>query len=127
MVALKRAYEPPSPKDGYRVLVERLWPRGVKKEQLRLDEWPRQVAPSTELRKWYGHDPAKWHAFVQRYTRELEASPEAQETLDQLAARAARGHVTLLFAAHDPALSNATVLKDLIEQRAHSAGTASQR
>ncbi len=118
MIALRRAYEPPSPGDGYRVLVERLWPRGVKKEALQLDEWARELAPSTELRKWYGHDPARWNEFVKRYGRELEGSPEAQAALDRLAARARKGHVTLVFAAHDPALSNATVLKDLIQRRA---------
>ncbi len=117
MIALKRAYEPAASQDGYRVLVERLWPRGVRKEALHLDEWAKEVAPSTELRKWYGHDPAKWKEFVQRYAREL-ANPEVQAELDALAARARRGRVTLLFAAHDPALSNATVLKQILDRRA---------
>ncbi len=117
MIALKRAYEPPARQDGYRVLVERLWPRGVRKEALDLDEWAKEVAPSTELRKWYAHDPAKWKEFVQRYRREL-ANPEVQPELDALAARARRGRVTLLFAAHDPALSNATVLKEVLDRRA---------
>ncbi len=117
MIVLKRAYEPPARQDGYRVLVERLWPRGVRKEALHLDEWAKEVAPSTALRKWYSHDPTKWKGFVQRYMRELE-DPEVQPELDALAARARRGRVTLLFAAHDPALSNATVLKEVLDRRA---------
>ena len=77
MIAWKRACEPPSERDGYRVLVERLWPRGVRKEELHLDAWAKELAPSTELRKWYVHDPTKWDEFVKRYTREL-ATPEAR-------------------------------------------------
>jgi uncharacterized protein YeaO (DUF488 family) len=116
MIVLKRAYEPPSSRDGYRVLVERLWPRGVSKDTLKLDSWEKEIAPSTTLRKWYAHDPAKWDEFVARYTKEL-STPEAQEALNALAARARRGRVTLIFAAHDAALSNATVLKQLIDRR----------
>lgn len=116
MIVLKRAYDPPSSRDGYRVLVERLWPRGVRKDDLALDAWEKAVAPSAELRKWYGHDPAKWKEFVARYTREL-AAPEAQQVLDALTARARRGRVTLVFATHDPALSNASVLKQILERR----------
>jgi uncharacterized protein YeaO (DUF488 family) len=98
MIALKRIYEPASADDGYRVLVERLWPRGVSKEAAHLDAWERGIAPSHELRRWYGHDPQKWPEFRVRYEREL-ATPQAQETLDRLAERARQGTVTLLYAA----------------------------
>lgn len=121
MIVLKRAYEPPSPADGRRVLVERLWPRGVRKQDLELDEWAKPLAPSTELRKWYAHDPAKWDEFAARYTREL-AAPAAQEALAALARQARRGRVTLLFAAHDPELSNARVLKELLDKQRAAEG-----
>jgi uncharacterized protein YeaO (DUF488 family) len=120
MIATKRIYEPASDEDGYRVLVERLWPRGVSKARARLDAWEKAIAPSDELRRWYGHDPSRWAEFVQRYERELEA-PDAQARLDDLAARARRGRVTLLYATRDGSLSNAAVLQRLLEGR-HSGG-----
>ncbi len=88
-VKLKRAYEPPARADGRRVLVDRIWPRGVSKDQLRLDDWLKDLAPSAGLRKWFGHDPAKWGAFKDRYFRELDERPEAVE---RLAAKTPRGN-----------------------------------
>ncbi|HZS87988.1 MAG TPA: DUF488 family protein [Chloroflexota bacterium] len=116
MIALKRIYEPASADDGYRVLVERLWPRGVSKEAAHLDAWERGIAPSHELRRWYGHDPQKWPEFRVRYEREL-ATPQAQETLDRLAERARQGTVTLLYAAKAGEISNAAVLQRLLTAR----------
>jgi uncharacterized protein YeaO (DUF488 family) len=116
MVKLKRAYQPAVRGDGYRVLVERLWPRGMRKEALVLDEWAKELAPGTALRKWFGHDPARWAEFQRRYLHEL-AEGGAGERLDELARRAARGPVTLLFAAHDTEHNNAVVLKEEIERR----------
>ncbi len=116
MIALKRIYEPASADDGYRVLVERLWPRGVSKEAAHLDAWERGIAPSHELRRWYGHDPQKWPEFRVRYEREL-ATPQAQETLDRLAERARQGTVTLLYAARAGEISNAAVLQRLLTAR----------
>ncbi|HZS88902.1 MAG TPA: DUF488 family protein [Chloroflexota bacterium] len=116
MIALKRIYEPASADDGYRVLVERLWPRGVSKEAAHLDAWERGIAPSDELRRWYGHDPQKWPEFRVRYEREL-ATPQAQETLDRLAERARQGTVTLLYAAKAGEISNAAVLHRLLSER----------
>lgn len=116
MIALKRIYEPASADDGYRVLVERLWPRGVSKEAAHLDAWERGIAPSDELRRWYGHDPQKWPEFQVRYEREL-ATPQAQETLDRLAERARQGTITLLYAAKTGEISNAAVLHRLLSER----------
>lgn len=116
MVVTKRIYDPPAPSDGWRVLVERLWPRGVKKDDARLDAWEKRVAPSDALRKWYGHDPAKWGEFQRRYEQELEA-PEAREALDELVRRARRGRVTLLYASRAGEISNAAVLQRLLSAR----------
>jgi uncharacterized protein YeaO (DUF488 family) len=113
IVALKRAYETPEPGDGTRVLVERLWPRGLTKERARVDVWLKDVAPSHELRKWYGHDPARFAEFRQRYVAELASEP-AHSALARLHELAEREHVTLIFAAHDAELSNAAVLRDLL-------------
>lgn len=109
---LKRAYEPPSADDGYRVLVDRLWPRGVSKDEARVDEWLRDLAPSAELRKWFAHDPEKWTEFRRRYLAELKPRGEA---IRALATRAKTQTVTLLFAAKDEAHNNAVVLRDLIK------------
>ena len=116
MIRLKRIYEPAAPDDGYRVLVERLWPRGVSKAVARLDAWERAIAPSDALRKWYGHDPAKWEEFQRRYLRELQM-PEAQAILDALAEQGRHGTVTLLYAAHAGDISNAAVLARLLAAR----------
>lgn len=112
-VALKRAYETPEASDGMRVLVERLWPRGLSKERAHVDVWLKEVAPSHELRKWYGHDPARFAEFRHRYEAELESEP-ARSALAELRELSRRGRVTLVFAAHDSELSNAAVLRDLL-------------
>ena len=114
MVKLKRAYEPASARDGYRVLVERLWPRGVRKTDLQLDAWFKDVAPSHELRRWFGHDPARWREFVTRYRRELKEAPAA-EAVAELERRAAMQTVTLIYAAHDETHNGALVLRSVIE------------
>ncbi len=111
MVKVKRVYEPASPEDGKRILVERLWPRGISKESLVLDEWLREVAPSTGLRKWFAHDPARYDEFRRRYLRELEGKPEI---IDRLRAEAREGTITLLFSARDARHNNALVLQELL-------------
>jgi uncharacterized protein YeaO (DUF488 family) len=111
MIRLKRAYEPPSPSDGYRVLVERLWPRGMRKEALPLDDWDKDLAPSPALRKWFAHDPARWSEFKRRYRAELARAP-AVEHLGALRQRAAGGPVTLVFAARDTEHNSAVVLRE---------------
>ena len=115
-VRLQRAYDAPTPGDGHRVLVDRVWPRGRTKERLRLDDWARDLGPSTELRKWFGHDPARWAEFQARYRAEL-ADPDRAQALDALAERALRGPVTLVFGARDPEHNQAVVIADELEQR----------
>jgi uncharacterized protein YeaO (DUF488 family) len=115
-LAIKRAYEPPAPEDGWRVLVDRLWPRGVSKARLRLDAWVRDVAPSTELRKWFNHDPDRWDEFVRRYRAELRA-PEREALLSELAERARHGTVTLIYGARDTEHNEAAVLQDVVQDR----------
>ena len=114
-VQTKRAYETPSPQDGYRVLVDGLWPRGLTKEKLRVDEWMRAIAPSATLRKWYGHKPEKWEEFRRRFRAELEKPPR-KELLDELIKRARKEKVTLVFGARDAQHSNATVIAEMIRQ-----------
>lgn len=108
---LKRAYEAPSADDGERVLVERLWPRGVKKEALQLADWDKDIAPSTALRKWYGHEPARWDEFRQRYAAELRQQPAR---LQALRARARAGVVTLIYSSHTETQNNAVALRDFL-------------
>ena len=119
-VRVKRAYEQPAAGDGYRVLVDRLWPRGVRKEALEIDGWMKEIAPSDELRRWFGHDEARWEEFAKRYAEELRSQPAAA-LVDELCARAARGPVTLVFGAKDEQHNQAVVLRDVIERRAHEA------
>jgi uncharacterized protein YeaO (DUF488 family) len=114
MIQLKRAYDAASKSDGTRYLVERLWPRGVKKESLRVQHWLKEVAPSTKLRKWFSHDPAKWPEFRRRYFEELKANPRAWEPL---LAAARRGLVTLVYSSHDSEHNNAVALKEFLQQR----------
>jgi uncharacterized protein YeaO (DUF488 family) len=114
MIQIKRVYEPASARDGKRFLVERLWPRGMKKENLRMDAWLKEVAPSDELRRWFAHDPAKWSEFQRRYRAELRSRSDA---IKRLCAVARRGRVTLLYSAHDVEHNNAIVLKTYLEQR----------
>jgi uncharacterized protein YeaO (DUF488 family) len=116
MIALKRAYEDAAPEDGVRFLVERLWPRGVKKTDLKIDGWLKEVAPSAELRRWFSHDPAKWEAFEQRYFQELDRHPEAA---DPIRKAARRGRVTLVYAAHDTEHNNAVALKQYLTKGKH--------
>ncbi|MHA6688581.1 DUF488 domain-containing protein [Mesorhizobium sp. A556] len=106
-VAIKRVYEPPAEDDGQRVLVDRLWPRGLSKEKLDLALWLKEIAPSTELRKWFDHDPAKWAEFQKRFRVELDDNAEA---VKELRALIAKGKVTLLYGAHDEEHNNAVVL-----------------
>ena len=116
MIRSKRAYEPPSRSDGYRVLVERLWPRGLRKADAHLDEWLKDIAPSHELRRWFGHEPSRFTEFRERYRHELHAEP-ARTALAELARRAARGTVTLVYAAHDEVHNNAVVLEQELRRR----------
>ncbi len=113
MVKTKRVYDPASPEDGRRILIDRLWPRGISKEEAHIDEWLRDIAPSTELRKWFAHDPAKWEEFKKRYVKELEAK---EDLVKALRAEAGKGNITLLFAAKDTVHVNARVLRELIEK-----------
>ncbi len=114
MLALKRAYEPPARTDGKRYLVERLWPRGFTKESLRLDAWVKEAAPSDALRRWFGHDPARWEEFRRRYFEELDRDPSAWETLLREARRA---RVTLIYSSRDQERNNAVALKDYLDRR----------
>jgi uncharacterized protein YeaO (DUF488 family) len=114
-VSIKRAYEPPSDEDGVRVLVDRLWPRGVSKAAARIDHWLKDVAPSDGLRKWFGHDPARWGEFRKRYFRELSGQGG---TLAELRKLARRGRVTLVYAAKDEEHNDAVALRELLSRRA---------
>jgi uncharacterized protein YeaO (DUF488 family) len=113
LVALKRVYDEPSTTDGTRVLVERLWPRGIPKQRANIDVWLKDVAPSTELRKWFNHDPQKFQEFRRRYETELK-SEAAQVALIKLREIAQHGQLTLIFATRDTAHSNAVILRDLL-------------
>jgi uncharacterized protein YeaO (DUF488 family) len=115
MLTLKRAYEKASPEDGTRFLVERLWPRGVKKADLRLDAWLKDVAPSDDLRRWFAHDPKKWPEFRRRYFAELDRNPEVWE---RIRGAAHHGHVTLVYSAHDTEHNNAVALREYLQARA---------
>lgn len=110
-IKIKRVYDPASKEDGIRILVDRLWPRGIKKTDLKLDIWLKEAAPSTPLRKWFSHDPAKWGDFQKKYIKELEKNPEALEpiwkALDQ-------GQVTLLYSARDPEHNQAVCLENFL-------------
>ncbi len=111
-IQLKRVYEAVSPADGYRVLVERLWPRGLKKEQVAVDLWLKEVAPSPELRTWFGHDPAKWEEFKRRYWDELRNKPEQ---IGLLKGKSREGTVTFVYAARDEQHNSALILKEFLE------------
>lgn len=110
-IKVKRAYEPSSPQDGARILVDRLWPRGISKEEAELELWMKEIAPSNELRKWYGHDASRQGEFRRRYAEELEAH---QDLVEDLRARASKGRITLVYSARDETLNNAIVLRDLL-------------
>jgi uncharacterized protein YeaO (DUF488 family) len=113
-VRAKRIYDDPDPEDGYRVLIDHIWPRGVSRECARLDAWAKELAPSGELRKWFGHSPSRFGEFRTRYRRELRAHAEQ---LDELRRRATRGPVTILYAARDREHNNAVVLAELLRSR----------
>jgi uncharacterized protein YeaO (DUF488 family) len=110
-IRLKRAYEQPLPDDGTRVLVDRLWPRGIRKKDAAIDHWAKELSPSTALRKWFAHGPDRWEEFCRRYRMELNAHPEE---LDRLRELAKKGAITLVFAAHDEVRNNAVVLRELL-------------
>ena len=112
-IAIKRVYEATAEGDGYRVLIDRLWPRGLKKEAVPMDVWAKELAPSTELRKWFGHDPALWDEFRQRYAAELAESADVWQAL---ARRSAKEPVTLLYGARDEEHNDAVALKARMEQ-----------
>jgi uncharacterized protein YeaO (DUF488 family) len=114
IIKLKRAYEAPESGDGSRVLVDRLWPRGISKDSARIDLWLKEIAPSAELRKWFGHDPSKWAAFRDRYVRELENNPEA---VGRLREQLRRSTVTLVYGAKDEEHNDAVVLREYLETR----------
>ena len=113
-IRLKRAYEPAEAADGYRVLVDRLWPRGISKERARLDEWARELAPSSELPRWFGHDPGRFDEFRRRYLLELAAHVDE---LAELRKRASAGTLTLVYAARDGEHNDAVVLADALRHR----------
>ena len=113
MIHLKRVYETRSSMDGERILVERLWPRGITKAKAAVDIWLKDVAPSPELRKWFGHDPARWKQFEQRYWKELQSNPKVVE---ELRSRLKRGTVTFVYAAHDEEHNGAFALKEFLER-----------
>jgi len=113
-IAVKRAYDPPADSDGLRVLVDRLWPRGLARSEARLDLWLKEVAPSPALRRWFGHDPARWPEFVRRYREELQRNPTAAARLQALAAE---GPVTLVYAARDRDHNQAIALQAYLAER----------
>jgi uncharacterized protein YeaO (DUF488 family) len=116
-IRVKRAYEAPAPGDGYRVLVDRLWPRGVSKGKLELDEWRKEIAPSDALRKWFGHEPAKWDEFKERYFAELD---EQREQVEGLLPHADSGPLTLVYGAKDEEHNNAVALREYLESHGSS-------
>jgi uncharacterized protein YeaO (DUF488 family) len=111
VINLKRAYVPPAPEDGFRVLVERLWPRGLKKEALALDLWLKEIAPSPELRRWFGHDPAKWEEFCRRYWAELAGRPDLVERLRE---KGGEGRITLVYGSRDEEHNAAVALRKFL-------------
>lgn len=121
-IQLKRAYETPAPSDGFRILVDRIWPRGLSKERAAVDEWVQEVAPSTELRKWFGHEPAKWEGFKKKYFSELDGRPDA---LEPVLEACSRGTVTLLFSAKDSEHNNAVALQEYLEKHMPTSHRAS--
>ena len=114
MLKTKRAYESAQPSDGARFLVDRLWPRGIKKEKLKMKAWLKEVAPSPDLRKWFAHDPDKWHEFQKRYRAELTANPNAWQPILEAAKQE---DVTLLYSARDTEHNSAVLLKDFLEKQ----------
>lgn len=120
-ISIKRVYDEPDSQDGYRILVDRLWPRGMTKERAALDLWMKGIAPSTDLRKWFGHDPARFTDFANRYRAELDANEETVDELRRIILT--HGKVTLLYAAKDPDVNHAAVLRDYMDDRTTGAKT----
>lgn len=112
-VSIRRAYDEPAAADGYRVLVDRVWPRGRRKDELAIDEWARELAPSTALRKWFAHDPERWNEFRERYRDELD-TPDARERLHALVDAAGRRRITLVYSARDEQHNQAVVLREIL-------------
>ena len=112
-IRMKRAYEPASPSDGYRVLIDRLWPRGVSKKEAKLDEWDKELPPSTKLREWFGHEPSRFSEFRRRYINELR---HERTRLTELRRRARQGRLTLVYSAHDTEHNDAVVLADVLRR-----------
>jgi len=119
MIQVKRVYDPPAESDGARLLVERLWPRGLKKEKARLDAWLREAAPSTGLRKWFNHDPGKWREFQRRYRAELDRHPEAWQPILEAAQK---GRVTLLFSSRNAECNNVVALRAYLDSHLKTSG-----
>ncbi len=113
-IALKRVYERPEPEDGKRILVDRLWPRGLRKEEARIDYWAKEISPSSKLRRWYGHDPAKWEEFKERYFAELD---QAGEGMARLRKELAGGPVTFVYSSKETTINNAEALRLYLENR----------
>lgn len=113
-IGVARAYDPPGDDDGARYLVDRVWPRGIRKDALRIEQWLRDVAPSNELRRWFGHDPQRWDDFVERYRAELDANRAAWEPLLEAASQ---GPITLVYGARDPEHNQAVALRDYLERK----------
>ncbi|KQC14424.1 MAG: DUF488 domain-containing protein [Methanothrix sp.] len=111
MLRVKRAYDPPSEDDGFRILVDRIWPRGMTRERIRIDLWLKEVAPSNELRKWFGHDPGRWDEFKERYYQELA---EKEDIVGLISEKISSGDVTLVFGAKDEKVNNAVALKEYL-------------
>jgi uncharacterized protein YeaO (DUF488 family) len=114
MLKIKRVYDPPSPNDGKRILIDRLWPRGLKKEDAKVDVWIKEAAPSTQLRMWYGHDPKKWVEFKRRFFSELH---RRQDLVEGIVNASRKGTVTLLFGSKEERFNNAVALKEFVEAR----------
>lgn len=114
MIHIKRIYEPPEKKDGYRILIDRLWPRGIAKQEARIDVWLKEIAPSTELRKWFNHDAVKWKEFKEKYKKELKNNLELVHQIKALEKE--KKIITLLFAAKETAYNNAQVLIDVLKE-----------
>jgi uncharacterized protein YeaO (DUF488 family) len=123
-IRLKRAYEPASPSDGYRVLIDRLWPRGLSKKQAKLDEWEKELSPSTELRTWFGHEPSRFPEFRRRYISELCGK---RRRLSELRRRARQGTLTLVYSAHDTEHNDAVVLADVLRRGLPASETRQRR
>jgi uncharacterized protein YeaO (DUF488 family) len=114
MIKIKRIYDPPTEDDGFRILVDRLWPRGLTKEKANVDLWLKEIAPSDQLRKWYAHDPKKWAEFKKKYSKELD---QKIDLIDQIVKKTKEGDLTLLFSSKEEKLNNAVALREYIETK----------